>query len=74
MEVIRKIVDLDILRSMIDIPKTFKCSKVEILILPVEDQPEQKAKRFNPKSFYGISNIKNIDQAIQQMRDEWDRI
>jgi hypothetical protein len=71
MEVIRKIVDLDRLRSMIDIPQSFKHSKVEILILPVENNAEQKNKSFDPEMFFGVSNIKNIDETIHEMRQEW---
>jgi len=74
MEVIRKIVDLERLRTMIDIPQSFKHSKVEILILPVENKAEQKTEIFDPETFFGVSSIKNIDEAIQEMREEWDRI
>ena len=75
MEVIRKIVDIDRVRAFIDIPKSFKHSKVEILILPAEDnQTKQTSDSFNPEDFYGISNIGNIDKAIREIRAEWDRI
>ena len=74
MEVIRKIVDLERLRAMIDIPKSFKHSKVEILILPVENDAEKKMVGFDPEKFFGVSSIKNIDEAIQEVREEWDRV
>jgi len=73
MEFIRKIIDVEKLRAMIDIPQSFKYSKAEILILPVEDKQNKKAKHFNPYTFYGVSKIKNIEQAIQNIRVEWDR-
>ncbi len=74
MEVIRKIVDLKTLRAMIDIPQHFKHAKVEILILPVEDKAWQREEHFDPERYFGVSNIKSIDEAIQEMRGEWDRI
>jgi len=46
MKIIREIVSLDILRSMISIPKDFNYSKVEILILPIEDKSEMKTEDF----------------------------
>ncbi len=72
MEALRRIVNLDNLRGMIDIPLTFTYKKVEILILPVEVQATENQKIFEPEDFYGISNIKNIEQTIETMRDEWD--
>jgi hypothetical protein len=73
MEIIRKIVKLDRLRAMIDIPPGFKHSKVEILILPIENRSGKRTAEFDPDSFFGTSNIENIDMAIQEMREEWDR-
>ena len=70
MEALRRIVNLDNLRRMIDIPSTFNYQKVEILILPIET--ETKTEVFEPEKFYGVSHIENIEQAIQGIRDEWD--
>lgn len=72
MEALRRIVELDNLRKMIDIPATFNYTKVEILILPIENQTIEKKEVFEPESFFGTSHIENIDKAIQIMRDEWD--
>ena len=58
----------------IDIPNTFNYSKVEIFIMPFIEEKHRKSEGFNPKEFFGISSIKNVDQAIQEMRNEWDRI
>lgn len=74
MEVIRKIVNLDRLRSAIDIPQSFNYPKVEILILPAEEKTLKTKEDFIPEAFYGVSSIKNVEQAIQEMRDEWERI
>ena len=72
MEALRRIVNLDSLRGMIDIPSTFNYKKVELLILPIEVQAAEKKEDFEPEIFFGVSHIVNIEQAIQTMRDEWD--
>lgn len=74
MEVIRKIVEMDKLRSIIEIPLDFNYSKVEILIMPIEDENREVSPEFNPKDFYGVSKINNVENAIKEMREEWDRL
>ncbi|MBF0287140.1 MAG: hypothetical protein HQM14_04920 [SAR324 cluster bacterium] len=74
MQAIRKIINLENLRRVIDIPKDFNYSKVEILILPVEDESREAEVGFDPEEFYGVSHIKNVEGAIQEMRNEWDRL
>jgi hypothetical protein len=71
MEALRRIVNLDKLRPMINIPSTFNYKKVEILILPIEEkiQATEKQEYFDPEKFFGVSNIENIEQAIQEMRN-----
>lgn len=74
MEVIRKIIELDRLKTMVEIPHNFNHSKVEILIMPFEEESSPPPMKFNPKEFFGVSNIENINQKIQEIRDEWNRI
>jgi len=50
-----------------------KNRRVEIIILPVNDEIEQK-KEFNPEDFIGTLKIKDVDKSLKDMRDEWDRI
>jgi hypothetical protein len=71
MKALRRIVNLDSLREMMDIPSTFVHKKVEVLILPLEDEKIKDKKNFEPKKFYGRSHIKNIEHEIEKMRDEW---
>jgi hypothetical protein len=59
---------------MMDIPESFQYKKVEVLILPVMDDIEKKESAFNPKKFFGVSHIPNIEEKIKEIRDEWDRI
>jgi hypothetical protein len=51
MNVIRKIVDSDALRSFIDVPMSLKNKKVEVIILPVVDRTFDTTKK---RSAYGI--------------------
>jgi hypothetical protein len=30
-------------------------------------------KPFNPKQFFGVSNLKNIEKQLEEMRNEWER-
>jgi hypothetical protein len=74
MEAIRQIVDLEKLESVINIPKNFKYTKVEVIIIPADDSIQIKNEKFNPEKFYGISSIPDPEEATRSMRDEWDRI
>ncbi len=74
MEVIREIVDLEKLERVVNIPKNFIGSKAEIIVFPVEETSLKNKEDFVPEMFYGVSSIDNIEEAIQKIRDEWDRI
>lgn len=74
MEVIREIVDLEKLERVVNIPKNFRCSKAEIIVFPVEETSPKTNEVFVPEKFYGVSSIDNIEKAIREMRDEWNRI
>ncbi len=74
MEAIRQIVDLDKLGSVINIPKNFKYTKVEVIIFPADDSIQTGKEKFVPETFYGISSIADPAEAVQSMRDEWDRV
>jgi len=73
MEFIRKIVELNQLRSMMDIPESFQYKKVELLIIPLVDEIQKKELKFKPKKFFGVSHIPDVEEKIKEMRDEWDR-
>ncbi len=74
MESIRQIIDLNKLESVIDIPKGFNYTKVEIIIFPVSDEEIKNQEKFNPEAFYGTSSIAEPSEAIREMREEWDRV
>jgi hypothetical protein len=74
MEAIRQIVDLDKLGSVINIPKDFKYTKVEVIIFPADDSIQTEKEKFLPETFYGISSISDPAEIVRSLRDEWDRI
>ena len=73
MEAIRKIINIDKLMNIIDIPDDFSLSKVEILISPIKENTLKSQKVFVPDNFFGVTSISDLPEAIQEMRTEWDR-
>jgi len=74
MQFVRTIIDSDRLENVFDIPREFKHQKVEVLILPLPGK--KKKKLFNPGDFEGILDAApgEIEQEINTMRDDWERI
>lgn len=71
MDFVRKIVDSDSLESLISLPDKLKHKKVEILILPLDEQDENDD--FNPEEFRGILklNSQDLEKELKNMREEW---
>ena len=44
MEVVRKVVDSNSLMSFMNLPKTFRNRKLEVIVLPVEENSEEVKK------------------------------
>ena len=42
--------------------------------MPFEDVNRKGAPEFNPEEFYGVGKIDNVEDAVKEMRDEWDRL
>ena len=74
MEAIREIIDLEKLGRIIKIPENFNYTKVEIFVFPIENKKQNIKEKFDPESFYGVSQINDLEKDIVQMRDEWDRL
>ncbi len=70
MQAIRQLMDIQQLKGVIDIPEYFTANKVEIFIFPVADDLKTK-QGFNPEDFFGVSHLKNIDEQLEVMRNEW---
>ncbi len=34
---------------------------------------QTEEKGFNPQQFFGVSHLKNLDQQLEEMRNEWER-
>ena len=73
MEFVRKIISSNDIESIIKLPEELKNKKVEILILPIEE--EVIKKEFNPEEYRGVMDIKldELDKELKNMRDEWER-
>ncbi|MCP4135804.1 MAG: hypothetical protein GY754_32855 [bacterium] len=74
MNFIRKIMNSDELEKVINIPDELKHQKVELLVLPFIESSPKKKTQFNPDSYVGILKLENVDEEINSIRNEWDRI
>lgn len=74
MEFVRKIINSDDIESIVKLPTELKNKRVEILILPVEENKKQQD--FDPQQYRGILNIDSdeLEKELSDMRDEWDRL
>ena len=70
MQAIRQIIETKKLKDLIDIPDDFSSEIVEIIIFPVLPSNAEKTN-FTPEHFFGVSQLENIDQLLETMRDEW---
>lgn len=74
MEFVRKIINSDDIESIVKLPTELKNKRVEILILPVEENKKQQD--FDPQQYKGVLNIDSdeLEKELFDMRDEWDRL
>lgn len=74
MEFVRKIINSDDIESIVKLPTELKNKKVEILILPVEENKKQQD--FDPQQYRGVLNIDSdeLEKELFDMRDEWERL
>ena len=74
MDFVRKIIDSDDIESIVSLPNDLKNKKVEILILPLEENKEKK--EFDPEKFKGITNLeeKDLKKELDDMREDWERL
>lgn len=69
MQVVRKILKGTELKNVIDIPSNLINKKLELLIIPIED--EQKRKRKNKKSLSGFLAEYANTNLISKESDVW---
>ena len=69
--IVRKIVESNQLAQIIELPAEMKNTKVELIIRPLIEKKE--IETFDPKRFRGILNIENVEEQIEQIRNDWVR-
>ena len=69
----RKIIDSNILNQIMELPLELQNKKVEILILPVNEEKSYRSK-FNPREFMGLLRLDNPEKDIQEIRNDWERM
>ncbi len=74
MTAIRKIIENSSSSITIDLPEEYVNKKIEVLILPLEENAEQPKKRkYDFSDFYGKLQWQGDALAEQRkLRDEWD--
>jgi len=69
--IVRKVVEGSQLAQIIELPAEMKNTKVELIIRPFIEKKE--IETFDPKRFRGILNIENVEEQIEQIRNDWVR-
>lgn len=74
MNFVRKVANSDILANIIDIPEALKNKKVEILILPIEDDSEEKKViTHSVKAGGSLKKYSNID-LLSEEENIWEKV
>jgi hypothetical protein len=68
MQVVRKIIDSELLGSIIALPESFQNRKVEVLVLPVQSGQETPESK---KSFFGTFAKYADPSLIEQEEGAW---
>lgn len=71
MEYIRKIIDSEILETIINIPDELKHKRVEIIILPIENEVETDEKSQKEKKLFGIFEEYANPYLINKEENAW---
>ena len=77
MDYIRKIMNSDEVENLLDLPEQLKNKKLEVLILPVEEEVgSDDDKEFNPADYRGIldKDEEELKKEFDRMRKEWERL
>lgn len=78
MEAIRKIVTVKDNQLNITLPEDYNGKRVELIILPAEDNVNMvEEKKVDYKKYYGSLKLgitmDDIDKELKTLRDEWER-
>lgn len=73
MEAVRKIIEHSTNPLTIELPEAFNNRKVEVIVLPVEDENEKGVKKNDLSEFFGKLEWKgDAVEEQRKLRDEWD--
>lgn len=72
MQAVRAIVHSDLLMNIFSLPFDLQHRKVEVLILPVDEQPATRTL-FKPQEYAGSLKLSDATADITLMREEWER-
>ncbi len=75
MQFVRKIMDSRFIEEIIILPEELRNKKVEILVLPFNENEVYNREKeiFKPEDFEGILKTVNLEEEIKTIRDEWER-
>ena len=71
MEVIRKFIDANSLMSVIALPEAFRNRKLEVIVLPIEEEAVTQQKTDVPSIVQSlVGAIPHTDITLSELRDE----
>ena len=72
MEVVRKYVDASSLMTIMTLPETFKNRKLEVIVLPIEEQTETPKNAFDiEKTIQSlVGSVPYTDMSLSEIREE----
>ena len=76
MQALREVVVPEGTTLALHVPENFANRKLEVLILPLEDDVPQPSGVFRPGDFRGILNMpeRELIDEISRLREEWHRL
>ncbi|MDE7283044.1 MAG: hypothetical protein K2N85_05605 [Lachnospiraceae bacterium] len=72
MEVLRKYIDADSLMAIMTLPETFKNRKLEVIVLPAEEQEKSSKKAVDIEQALQslVGAIPYTDMSLEELREE----
>ena len=71
MEVIRKFIDANSLMSVMALPEAFRNRKLEVIVLPIEEEAVTQQKTDVPSIVQSlVGAIPHTDMTLSELRDE----
>lgn len=72
MEVVRKYIDADSLMTVMQLPEKFRNRKLEVIVLPVEEQEKssKKAAEIDQTLQSLVGAIPYTDMSLEELREE----